>query len=805
MLISSLWHSALTAQPSRSYIFVVDISEKMAPYMFNIRGLIFACADQANQGDNLSIITFSDRPERIVEKRISSQRDRESFEYWLNAMETEGEQANIRLAVALALDDVKRFHRRGDKSIKGIIVISSSQSPEPHASSDVLETALDDLSEKVGEREWYIQYCYLNGVCDSQIQNFVATNRGLSYDVNALQLEHRTDTIEELYRIISSPEELCPITLRNVKGILLGRESSDEEWTPLNAGEHVPETTELRVAANSRAVLDAGKSGKIGLESEADVLFSSARRELLTGKGYFDVTLHEGAMWMFFGTKQVSAVTLRTDDGVIDLTLRAGSARYFAGPHRLSLSAFAEPFSVKTPGKAQEPTFLRRNESVHLDRGRMLEDIDSAGASVVEKWKSWERALANNVSLEVLDFVVPEVVFPEEMITAGPLKSGDVETQDLPIEITGVADGSQVKLDVEVALALPDGLAVSTGIVTSDDPTMRILQFKVDGSRGFDSKRADTYPGLLNIVPAENSPVMFEKVSVPLTIKTRGDVVPLPVLLAGGGLIALGVIAGVVAYRLKTTAAARPRPHSVIGRLISINDPTGGRIGTINMEELGTKSSRLSLLVGRDRAADVRLRHASVSREHCAIEAHLVGGRLETFIEPIGSAKTEVDGEIISFRTRLSDGSRIKVGEFVYQFEDSQLYKKVEVMRRNGRRISGYLDVAGMDAEGFRLSPMDAVSPSERARVKFSDIRYVIFYRRAANILAGVPRQIKQSDTMKKIELMFRKGNTISGYVRREYTEGRRKFVELIPLDPNSDVDYTVIDYSFVVEKRTLS
>jgi len=246
------------------------------------------------------------------------------------------------------------------------------------------------------------------------------------------------------------------------------------------------------------------------------------------------------------------------------------------------------------------------------------------------------------------------------------------------------------------------------------------------------------------------------------------------------------------------------RPHGVIGRLIVINDPTGGRVGTINLEELSTKSSRLSLVVGKDRAAEVRLRHASVNAAHCTLEAYLVAGRLETYIEPIASSRVTVNGDSIRSKTRLSDGDKIEIGEFIYHFEDTQIYKKVEVVRRNGRRISGILDTAGMDADGFRLSPTDAVSPSERARVKFSDIRYATFYRRVVDILSGAPRPIPKPDTMKRVELMFKKGNTISGYIQREYVEGRRRYVELLPLETGSDVDYTVVDYSAVVEKKFL-
>ena len=143
---------------------------------------------------------------------------------------------------------------------------------------------------------------------------------------------------------------------------------------------------------------------------------------------------------------------------------------------------------------------------------------------------------------------------------------------------------------------------------------------------------------------------------------------------------------------------------------------------------------------------------------------------------------------------------------YTYHVPEGRLERQrgVNITRRNGRKITGILDVEGMDSEGFRLSPADAVSPSERARVKFSDIRHATFYRRVIDILSGTPRPMPKSDSMKRVELEFKKGNTISGYIQREYTEGRRRYVELLPLESGSDIDYTVIDYSAVVEKRFL-
>jgi hypothetical protein len=804
LLISSQWHPAMGAEQNRSVIFVIDSSENMAPYLFNVKALIFTFADQAKRGDNLGIISVSDIPNRIALKKISSKRDRQSVEFWLNAIEAGGKQADVIMGVSRALQDIEQLHRKGDRNLKGIVVISSSQSPEKSPASEILEKAVSELSEQVSGKEWYIQYCYLNGTSDPRVEAFASRNQGFSYNIDELQLEHGTETIEELYKIISSPEEVCPVNILDLKGTLQGKTSTDGEWIPFQVGTHIPEKTELRVASDSRAVIELKGIGRIGLDSETELSLLSARKELITKRGLFGMALNRGSLWMASGKKKKNSLILRTAGTLARLSGTAGVAKYHPEMDRLSVSSFSAPFSVKVGGEPDKQLNMGTDQMILLEAGKMLGEIEPAEVGTMEQWKFWRQAFYKNTPLAALDFTVPEVTFSEEAITIGPIKSGEIQNRRVPIRVSGVDDASKVKMDVDISLALPEGLALSTGIIEGEEPNTKILNLRVDGSGKFRSERSDTYPGILSIVPKENSRVMFERISVPITIETKGPIVPRPVLFICAGIVLVGAIALGTMFSLRSKASVRPRPHGVIGRMITINDPTGGRVGTINLEELGTKSSRLSLMVGRDRTADVRLKHASVSREHCTLEAYLIGGRLETFIEPIGSVKAEVDGEIIRSGTRLTDGAKIKVGDFVYQFEDSQLYKKVEVMRRNGRRISGILDAAGMDAKGFRLSPMDAVSPSERARVKFSDIRYAIFYRRATNVLSGTPRPMIKTDSMKKIELMFRKGDTISGYVRREYEESRRRFVELIPLDPDSAIDYTVVDCSFAVEKKTL-
>jgi len=796
---------ARAARENQSLMFVVDSSEKMEPHLSGIQEAILALSLQSLEGDYIGIISFSEAVRQLGIKKISGPRDREYIGRRISSLRAGGDFGNIIKGLGRAAEDLGILKHKGDKNRKGIIIISCSASGEGESLAEGLgEVAAEIAAHVKDDNEWFIQYCYFGGGGDPQIKEFVSSNKGFSYDIDALRSKHGTELVEEIYGIISSPQELYTIKVQDLSGILLWRESEGNKWIPLENGSTVAENAQLRVASDSRGVIVVEGYGFIGLSPDTNLLLSRARKNPVTGQTSVRMTLNEGSLWINNGQKQKTILEIGTADSNIEFSGNNTMAAYSSDTNELGLASFSESLSVQIGREPDKVFTLGLNQALRLGNGEITEEAGPAAPYMLEKWKSWSKTFAGNSSLASLDFTVPVIVFPEKTIQIGPIKAGDSQTQSFPILLKGVTSVAGLKLDLETSLFLPEGLALSTGIADGDDEKTKRLMLTVDGSAGFSSGRAEKYTGLLRIVPAKNSKIVFEKIPVPITVETKGPLVPVAVLLVGGLVVILGICAIGASTVLRSKQSARPKAYRVIGRLVVVNDPTGGRVGTINLEDVSTKSSRLSLAVGRDRASEIRLKHASVSHAHCSVEAYVEEGKVAIYIEPTGSAKVRVDGEVIRSRTRLNDGSRINIGEFAYQFEDSQLYKKVDVIYRNGRRMSGILDAMAMDAEGFRLSPIDAVSPSERARVNFADIRQITFYRRPIDIIARKPRSTPKLETMKSVELMFRKGNTISGHIQREYSEGQRKYIELLPLDPKSNIDYTVLDSSSVVEKKEI-
>ncbi len=793
---------AVGADPNKSLIFVIDASDTMSPYLTSVKDTVLLFADEAQRGDYIGIISVSHTAGLLTMKKISGPGDKKSIGVMLDAMRPGGE-ADLARGVARALEEVVRLRRRGDTNSKGVVLISASESSAMAGSAELLEKSLDELKGSVPEEEWYVQYCYLNGVVDRHMGRFVAENYGLTHDIDLLRAERDIELIPALYRVVSFAEELCPMEISDLTGVVLRGGPSTGEWEKLEGGTTLYEKNHVRIADASRAVIFLEGYGWLGLEPETDIVFQEMRRNPIAAEGAFHIMLHDGAVWTNLFSKRKSILRIHAGDTIAEI---AGSKAAIIRTEEmgdLRVVSFSDSLTVSFPKTSVDPVRLGINSSVILGPAQAWSQTEQVEARLREKAKLWSRALGTSIRLSDINFTVPEVLFPRQNISIGPIKSGELHESYYPIRLVGVQDVSKLKMNVETSIELPCGLSLSTRFVDGEEPNTRKLVLKLDGSGGFRARGTNSYTGLLRLTPANDSQVVFEKVAIPFTITTKGlSLSGITFLIAALAIVAVGAIGAF--YALRTSTPVRPRPHRVIGRLIILGDPTGGRTGSINLDEIGTKSSRLSLVVGSKRGVDVRLKHSSVNPEHATVEGQVEGKRLMTYIIPIGSAMIVVDDQKVTSRTLLRDGAKIDIGEFSYQFEDSQLYKKVDVVYRNERKISGVLDALGMDAEGFRMSPMDAVSPSERARVRFSEIRYVTFYRRAADIIAEKPRSIPKLDTMKRVELIFRKGNTISGYIQREYAEGRRRFVELLPLDLESEIDYTVVEYSSVVEKKAL-
>ncbi len=267
----------------------------------------------------------------------------------------------------------------------------------------------------------------------------------------------------------------------------------------------------MRVAINSRAVVALGDYIKLGLSPEAEFVLEEHKEDLRNGTGIFNLALKAGSIWMKFAEEPKSNLRISLKGATVRLAGKTGVATYSRELDELNVTSLSESFSVRAIGKPVEPVRLGESQSTRLRHGQMLGEIEAVEPHLTEKWKSWSRALLKGIPLKKLDFAVPELVFPEEMITMGPIKSGKSESRNFPMRLEGVSNTFGLKMGVDVSLALPRGLALSTAITDGEKFDTKILHLKADGSEGFPFQEKGHTQGPAGDRPYDRFPNCFRE------------------------------------------------------------------------------------------------------------------------------------------------------------------------------------------------------------------------------------------------------------------------------------------------------
>lgn len=94
------------------------------------------------------------------------------------------------------------------------------------------------------------------------------------------------------------------------------------------------------------------------------------------------------------------------------------------------------------------------------------------------------------------------------------------------------------------------------------------------------------------------------------------------------------------------------------------NNSTGDLVRKFALGDVG------ELLIGRDSDCDIRIRSASISREHCSIEQDETGAMLLRDTDSKGG--TFVEGKKID-SVRIEDGLEVVIGPAVLKFYDAEI------------------------------------------------------------------------------------------------------------------------------------
>jgi hypothetical protein len=239
----------------------------------------------------------------------------------------------------------------------------------------------------------------------------------------------------------------------------------------------------------------------------------------------------------------------------------------------------------------------------------------------------------------------------------------------------------------------------------------------------------------------------------------------------------------------------RPLPE---GRLIIVRDPSSRLEANVNIWYLARQLKKRTLLVGSSENADIRLCHESVKPLHAFIGAHRSEEGVVTYIEPLADAKVAVDDRQ-SFVMPLSMHARVKIGKFIFQYEQPSEYRQVQVRYKNGKRLEGVPISWDIESDGFIMLPSRARSWVESKFVSFNKIKGVYFMRDWDEDVRKKMLRRGKDLFQHPARIHFSDGETAPGYMIGDYTKHNQRFYFFLQ-DQSGDVVYILVERSGITK-----
>ncbi len=405
----------------------------------------------------------------------------------------------------------------------------------------------------------------------------------------------------------------------------------------------------------------------------------------------------------------------------------------------------------------------------------------------------------------------------QERLVFGPIAPHTEfrDTQRIPLILNAAA--SEVEIEADADIEMPDGMSLTTRIEGSADN--RRLAVRVAAEESFGPGFAMSIEGAIHVACMKDGIALSSdtlEVLIYVAPPTRaggfiiGGLKRFFSRLGGWvGLAAVGivliVVGGLVGYWCQ-----RLRPQSALeGKLLLVG--AKGRAKDelkrvkLNLNSIGKSLGRDSLIIGSSKEAGITLAHKSVSDCHCELSARMDEGKKRIFLEPISSRTLMVNGEEVTEATPLSDRDIIQIGVYTFRFENPHPYKQIVVRYLDGRILKGTPTTWDIESRGFHLLPRDALPGSkEETLILFKDLKAVYFVRDFDGHIGKKMASRKGRIRGVHMELTFQDGEKMEGSTSETYDPGSPRFY-FFPADQSGNAISLLVERENLKDTRILT
>lgn len=419
----------------------------------------------------------------------------------------------------------------------------------------------------------------------------------------------------------------------------------------------------------------------------------------------------------------------------------------------------------------------------------------------------------SNINFEPVFFTLQS-----KRVAIGPMEPGKKLTERYPIRLSEKYFGT-VPILAEAAIDLPPGVALYVKVeAVEGNDLARDLIVTLKSPFFVKYKTPRDYTGRIRFI-SDDPVVNFPRDSVELTVLNPRPALTLfgwdcaallkYLIATSASLVVIFIAALILMKRLRNKikgmfnylrsklvktrlvhlVRARPSGHLVLSRNASLEIEDE----VFDLAKISQGSGKVILGIGVDRSNPIVLAHTSVEPFHCIIWAGRKRNPTRVYVERCSDGNLTVSGENVVTVRQLKDRDTIEIGEYQFEFVDTQFRYQVEVHLKDGTLHDGILEYWDLGQSLFYLTSQ---SQEEALTLYFPDVSYIHFYKdeseRKVDILPYSFRRMSERQKQ-AVKITLGNGERLEGFVHKRYHHRSASGVFLLPVSGETKIQYTYI------------
>lgn len=786
--------AAPTSFAPRDIVLLVDVSSSMDDIFPTVQDALHTFVDGCRTGDAVALVSFSDSARTVDEVTIVGPGDRQQLHDTITGLQPSGRFTNITTALRRGtqwLRDARNSEGDVPRVRLVLLITDGRHNPPDVATAPTFDEALNRYDDFVAGSDWFVHYITVGDVNDDATLSFIQGARGQITELDKEQ-------VGELSLVLDDLEVPRPAVVRDVVGSVR-IETTDGEPRPAASGETVPVGGRLVTGARGRALMGFNDFGLIGMDPNTTLEVLQVTINPILRRRTVVLAVPRGRVWAMVNHDH-GPVAFRIlsphAESVVTGTLYTQEVLPGAGGTRLAVTRGS--VRVSGPG-GFSPVDLPAGMATVVDTTGQFSEQTLPSLELASALALWREVLERRTRLTDLVARFAGLHWQELEGLFDDVRPGRRYTQTLQVDLSDLAS-PDLRANV-VALALPAQLdlqaeIVPPGVVGTGQATVKLAlivaadwimpkggrymcEIELQGSR--------IPPDLRLRFPVEL--VAGQSLVAPVTLS---DELPIWLWPMVGSGLALVFALGFVIWRSNTGLAVP------LGRLLLLKNPYPQQWETtsLDLEALCKYAGTDIVTIGSANDNLIALPDPRVQAYHASIRVRgrdRANRKLYIYVEK--GAKVRLNTTTIRRGPiELLDGMRLRVGAFVFEYEDTRTAEQVEIAMAGKRLLHGVLRSWDLTKHTFSVSTEDrdleAKETMER-EIAFIDVEDISILQRPDRKSWQMLRARKKT-LGPEVTIEMESGRTHHGHVRQDYDEKRERFY-FFPTD-RPTVDYMIIE-----------